>query len=278
MTTKSGYGIISYLFTDEEISEVEIESIINFKTGKETYNFMEGDVYDPNDKVVKNNLGVVVYTLKTREEIHVGCKPIGEKCDKTSNLAKRNSVICSLKKGAKKKNVDAPEINICTECKEEEDMSEVTDPEIRSSIGSELDTPYRDTLYGNEHRPSISSLDTNTTPLTDEESQAYEKFKEAVCKASNVSLEETEVKFKKHKAESDRALKNKDDEIKLLQSDLNKQGRRVIPNIFSRSKYKNENENKNKKGGKKKSSTKKKRKNATRRKKKYGKKSKKSRK
>lgn len=196
-----------------------------------------------------------------------------KKCEQDSPLNMRNNVICTLYEGAKTANPNTqyPEINICTECKEEDVMSDITDQE--TSRGSELDTVHRDAVY---ERPSISSFSsygestgTNTTTLTDEESQAYDTFKKAVCKASNVSLEETEVKFKKHKAESDRALKNKDDEIKLLQSDLNKQGRRVIPNIFSRSRYK---------GGKKKSSTKKKRKNVTRRKKKYGKKSKKSRK
>lgn len=194
-----------------------------------------------------------------------------EKCEKGTPLNIRNSIICSLVKGARKITPslsEFSELKMCTVCIEEDDMSDTnTDQESistrDSSISSEPDTG-RGAVYERQ-----------TTTLTDEESQAYDTFKKAVCKASleekDDELKKKEAEISKNKAESDSALKKKDDEIKLLQSDLNKQGRRVIPNIFSRRQY-------YKKGGKKKSSTKKKRKNVTRRKKKYGKKSKKSRK
>jgi hypothetical protein len=193
-----------------------------------------------------------------------------KKCKQGEPLNMRNNVICTLYEGAKTANPNTqyPEIKICTECKDEEAMSGVTDPESRgssiSSTGSE-NLDLRDPLYGNELRPSMSSLssdDTNMTTLTDEESQAYDTFKKAVCKAS---LEEKEAELKTNKAESDRALKNKDDEITELKKAKGKFSLGVKRFL-------------GKKGGKKKSSTKKKRKNVTRRKKKYGKKSKKSRK
>lgn len=211
-----------------------------------------------------------------------------KKCEQGEPLNMRNNVICTLYEGAKTANPNTqyPEIKICTECKEEDNMSGVTDQESReSSISSRPSTSSRDSEFG--HRgvvygrpPSLSSLssygesaDTNMTTLTDEESQAYDTFKKAVCKAS---LEEKEAKLKtkeaeisKNKAESDKALAEKQKKI----DDLEKKVGKI--NLGFRSGL---NKLMGKKGGKKKSSTKKKRKNATRRKKKYGKKSKKSRK
>jgi hypothetical protein len=203
-----------------------------------------------------------------------------KKCEQGSPLNMRNNVICTLYEGAKTvdPNTQYPIIKMCTECKEEDDMSGVTDPESispRSSTSSE-DLGHRGAVY---KRPSLSSLssygestDTNMTTLTDEESQAYDTFKKAVCKASNSSLEEKEAELKtkeaeirKNKAESDRALAEKQQKIDDLEKAKGKFSLGVKRFL-------------GKKGGKKKSSTKKKRKNVTRRKKKYGKKSKKSRK
>ena len=233
-----------------------------------------------------------------------------KKCEQGTPLNMRNNVICTLYEGAKTANPNTqyPEIKMCTDCKEEDNMSDnYTDQESISSRGSRGSedlandpapvsenrassfSSYRSSSnrYSEdirtpvfEDRPSLSS-DTSNTTLTDEESKAYEKFKEAVCKAS-LEEKESELYMKNiaeisaEKNRSKNALKEKDDEIKQLKIDLNKQGRRVLPNIFNRKQWK-DNVSRSK-GGKKKSSTKKKRKNVTRRKKKYGKKSKKSRK
>lgn len=240
------------------------------------------------------------------------------KCIQGTPLNMRNNVICTLYEGAKTANPNTqyPELKMCTECIKEDNMSDInTDPESISSRGSE-ESDLRAPVYENwapsfsdrsssgrssedsvddrnpvfENRPSLSS-DTSNTTLTDEESKAYEIFKEAVCKASleekeseldikNAEISGVKTRYKKLEETSKKledTLKEKDDQIQQLKIDLNKQGRRVIPNIFNRSKYSKDSKDK-KKGGKKKSSTKKKRKNVTRRKKKSGKKSKKSRK
>ena len=205
-----------------------------------------------------------------------------EKCEKGTPLNIRNSIICSLVKGARKITQslsEFSELKICTECIEEDNMSDDTDRESRdssiSSTGSE-NLGHRDAVYGRSQ--SVSSLssygesaDTNTTTLTDEESQAYDTFKKAVCKASleekDDELKKKKAEISKNKAESDKALAEKQEKIDALEKKVGNFNLGVRKTLFGR-----------KKGGKKKSSTKKKRKNVTRRKKKYGKKSKKSRK
>lgn len=274
MSTNPGDGIISHLFTNEKISSIEDN-----------------------------------------------CKTIGEKCDETSTLAKRNSVICSLKNGARKINTSDPEINICTECTRQGDMSatnvsSVTTDRSATNVSSTNDmsatndsstndmsaiqdlaqtgrfeddddedrgSEYhneRKAVSGDKHRPSFSSTSTdnestgtNMTTLTDEESQAYDTFKEVVCKTN---LEERDRKLKDEVTKS-HALQNRND---ILQSELIKKGEKITALEANKGKFSLGVKRlfTGKTGGKKKSSTKKKRKNVTRRKKKYGKKSKKSRK
>lgn len=274
MSTNPGDGIISHLFTNEKISSIEDN-----------------------------------------------CKTIGEKCDETSTLAKRNSVICSLKNGARKINTSDPEINICTECTRQGDMSatnvsSVTTDRSATNVSStndmsatndsstndmsaiqdlaqtgrfeddddeDRDSEYhneREAVSGDDHRPSFSSTSTdnestgtNMTTLTDEESQAYDTFKEVVCKTN---LEEIDRKLKDEVTKS-HALQNRND---ILQSELIKKDEKITALEANKGKFSLGVKRlfTGRTGGKKKSSTKKKRKNVTRRKKKYGKKSKKSRK
>jgi hypothetical protein len=257
MSTNPGYGIISHIFTNENISSIEDN-----------------------------------------------CKTIGEKCDETSTLAKRNSVICSLKNGARKINTSDPEINICTECTRQGDMSATNVSSVTTDRSATNDSSTNDmsaiqylaqtgrfeddddedderkAVSGDNHRPSFSSTSTdnestgtNMTTLTDEESQAYDTFKEVVCKTN---LEERDRKLKDELTKS-RALQNRND---ILQSELRKKDEKITALEANKGKFSLGVKRlfTGKTGGKKKSSTKKKRKNVTRRKKKYGKKSKKSRK
>jgi hypothetical protein len=308
---------VAYLKPNKEISDGVINSdaswsvlsgyqytIIDSKTGN-ILTIPERDIlgysYEKRrEKVMENGIITWIFTngvIKLYTDNCIGCsgnmnnkkcienKKIREKekCEKDTPLNIRNSIICSLVKGARKITQslsEFSELKICTECIEEDNMSGVTDQESResSSISSEPDTG-RGAVYGDMHRPSMSSLssygesaDTNTTTLTDEESQAYDTFKKAVCKASleekDDELRKKDDELSKNKDESARALAEKQTKIDDLENAKGKFSLGVKRFLGKTGK----------KGGKKKSSTKKKRKNVTRRKKKSGKKSKKSRK
>jgi hypothetical protein len=190
-----------------------------------------------------------------------------KKCEQGSPLNMRNNVICTLYEGAKTvdPNTQYPEIKICTECKEEDNMSATTDLESRDSS---KDLGHRDAVYLDNDRPSSTSSissdalsnrysedsdlefrdaiidrpslssDTSNTTLTDEESKAYEKFKEAVCK-TGLSMKEQD--YNRTITDKDQQIASKNDKIKSqereiqkLKIDLNKEQRRVGPRIFSR--------------------------------------------
>lgn len=310
---------VAYRKPDKEISDGVINSdaswsvlsgyqyaIIDSKTGN-ILTIPERDIlgysYEKRrEKVMENGIITWIFTngvIKLYTDNCIGCsgnmnnkkcienKKIREKekCEKGTPLNIRNSIICSLVKGARKITQslsEFSELKICTECIEEDDMSGVTnresistrDSSVSSSRDSESNTG-RDAVY---RRPtSLSSLssygesaDTNTTTLTDEESQAYDTFKKAVCKASleekDDELKKKEAEISKNKDDFNQALAEKQEKIDALEKKVGNFNLGVRKALFGR------------KGGKKKSSTKKKRKNVTRRKKKYGKKSKKSRK
>jgi len=196
----------------------------------------------PGDGIISH-----LFTNQNISEIEKNCTTIGEKCDKNTSLAKRNSVICSLKNGARIVNKAGPEIKICTEC--------IKDPKVMSNDS------LRDTIYGKDKRESLYSVDSSESTLSREETNAYETFKTAVC-ASDLKI-----KSETHTGEID----EKDKEIQKLKQELNTQGLRVLPN-FRRKKYKSTS------GGKKKSSTKKSRKKKTHKKKTHKKKTRKYRK
>ena len=183
-----------------------------------------------------------------------------KKCKQGTPLNMRNNVICTLYEGAKTANPNTqyPEIKMCTECKEEDNMSEpITDQESISSRGSEyprhrdavVDRPSsissdassdrysedlgpRDAVFGD--RPSLSS-DTSNTTLTDEESKAYETFKEAVCK-TGLSMKEQDynraIADKNQQITSkENKIQSQESEIQQLKIDLNKEQLRIRPRL-----------------------------------------------
>jgi len=185
-----------------------------------------------------------------------------KKCKQGEPLHMRNNVICTLYEGAKTvdPNTQYPKIKICTECKEEDNMSTTTDLETRDS--SE-DLGHRDAVYLDNDRPSSTSSissdassnrysedsdlpqvfgnrpslssDTSNTTLTDEESKAYETFKEAVCK-TGLSMKEQDYnraiadKNQQIASKNDK-IKSQESEIKQLKIDLNKEQLRIRPRL-----------------------------------------------
>lgn len=252
----------------DEIKKSKFQ-VLNLKDGIK-YDIEEKDILgfaemtDPGNGIISH-----LFTNQNIDAIEEDCNTIGKKCDKTGTLDKRNSVICSLKNGASIINKIDP-IKICTEC--------IKEPEVMSntSMQQQMDPSSMD------QRQSLSSIASSESTLTQEESDAYETFKKAVCASGLNNTSET------HKKE----IGEKEEEIQTLKRELNTQGLRVLPNLRKRSQYKEDQvaltaEKKpgllrrifTRKGGKKKSSTKKKtQKKKTHKKKTHKKKTRKSRK
>ena len=253
------------MFVDDgsvEAVPYQIDSIIMYKDGVKTYkgqikniinkkyfeiNNMEvGGVKQISEKDIlgfhtQPDNGIIshLFTNQYIDTIEEECNTIGNKCEKTSSLAKRNSVICSLKNGAGIKNKTDP-IKICTECiKEPEGMDtnslQHTDTETQGSSA-----PLNTTSFA-------------TSFATSAESAAYESLRQEACKPM---------------------LEEKENEMQAVQTQLaiaTKPSRaRELINRF--------NPFRKSKGGKKKSSTKKSRKKKTYKKKTHKKKTRKYRK
>ena len=243
----------------DEIKKSKFQ-VLNLKDAKK-YDIEEKDILgfaemtDPGNGIISH-----LFTNQNIEAIEEDCNTIGKKCDETGSLAKRNSVICSLKNGASIINKIDP-IKICTEC--------IKEPEVMStnSIQSQMDYEA-----WKEQQPQRSSISSNATSFaTQEESAAYESLKQEACKPM----------IKEKEKVKDLQIVKKDEEIQTLKRELNTQGLRVLPNLRKRSQYKEDQvtstaEKKpgffkrmfgKSQGGKKKSSTKKNHKKKTHKKK-----------
>ena len=239
----------------DEIKKSKFQ-VLNLKDGIK-YDIEEKDILgfaemtDPGNGIISH-----LFTNQNIDAIEEDCNTIGKKCDETGSLAKRNSVICSLKNGASIINKIDP-IKICTEC--------IKEPEVMSinSIQQRDPEAYKEQQQNMEtQRSSISS--NATSFATREESDAYESLKQEACKPM----------IKEKEKEKDLQIVKKDEELKEVKTQLEtatKPGR--ARQMMSRL-----NPFKKRSGGKKKSSTKKNLKKKTQKKKTQKKKTIKSRK